>query len=321
MVSRPVLQRENIFVTSPLLVEGASRAGKFFLGNLLAGIEGVEGIQWIGMTEQLIHLYHLGLIEKEPLKNIILIEFDNLGYQRMIGRNLNFRYDDKTSIYNSPNPKLLLERCLGADGEVVVEFVKSNNLCFPFLIHEAFQDIDLFLEASPSLKVLRIERHPVDLVFSWFKRGWGRRLGTDARDCTVILEGKKCPLPWFAHGAEELYADVSEMDRVIHALFLINRMAEARQAHLSDKQKKRILFVSFEAFHVEPDKEIEKIAAFLCRKVGSLWVTAKLKQKLPAKHPREARKEKEKEIARLASPKAFALLKEMEKKYHQRWGE
>ena len=316
----PVLERKNIFVDHPLLVEGVSRSGKFLLGNLLAGIEGIEGIQWVGMVEQLVHLYHLGHIEREALKAIILIQFDNLAYQRMIGRNLNFRYDDKTSIYNSPNPKAFLERCLGADGEVVVDFVKANNLCFSFLIHEAFQDIDLFLEASSHLKVIHVERHPVDLVFSWFKRGWGRRLGTDTRDCTVILEGKKGPLPWFAHDAEEKYAEVSEMDRVINALFLINHMAETRRVRLSNEQKKGIHFISYEALLVEPDRELEKIATFLGRKVSPQWATIKLKENLPTSHPREIRKEKEKEIIRLASPEALSLLRKMEKKYSERWG-
>ena len=319
MPQKLALQRKNIFVTSPLVVEGASRAGKFFLGNLLAGIEGVEGIQWIGMVEQLVHLYHLGLIERETLKNIILIQFDNLGYQRMIGRNLNFRYDDKTSVYNSPNPKLFLERCLGPDGEVVADFVKKNNLCFSFLIHEAFQDIDLFLEASSHLKVIHVERHPVDLVFSWFKRGWGRRLGTDTRDCTVILEGKKRSLPWFAYGAEEKYAYVNEMDCVINALFLLDQMAEGCRARLSTEQKNRIHFVSYEALLVQPDHEIEKIALFLGRNVNTFWSTIKLKGNIPTTHPREVRKEKENEIIQLASPHAVSLLRAMEKTYHERW--
>ena len=120
MTDKISLNERRVLVDNLLILDGFTRAGKFFLGNCLAAIEGVENAQYYGMFEHMPYLLRLNLIDKETAKEIIKCQIDNLSYDRMAGRNINFRYDDNSSIFKWLRPKEYFERCLGKDGHKIV---------------------------------------------------------------------------------------------------------------------------------------------------------------------------------------------------------
>ena len=98
MAGKFSLAERNRLIDNLLIIDGISRAGKFFFGNLIEGIEGVDRAQYLGLLEHLPYLNRLNLVGYETAKAIIVCQVDNSVYERAIGRNMNFHFDDKTSI-------------------------------------------------------------------------------------------------------------------------------------------------------------------------------------------------------------------------------
>ena len=313
------LSKKPLLVDNLLILDGITRAGKFFLGNSLAAIEGIGNYQYYGLFEHLPWLVRLNLIDKKTAKAIIECQIDNFCYDRMVGRNINFHIDDKSSIFNWPHMKDYLERCLGPDGDVVVDRFKKQEKYFPFIVHEVLPNIELFFEIYPKLKVIEIERNPIDLAYSWFKRGWGKRYGIDPKAFALVLDGKDGPVPWFAYDWIEEYETSSEIDRVIKSLYHINEMIKKTYAELSEEDKKKIHFLSYENLSAKMDEEIEKIAKFLGRKVLPEIGIIKEREKLPRGGIKLKREEKLEEIKRIASSEALSMLQDMVKDYDKKY--
>src|SRR3989344_7801208 len=104
-------------VENLLIIEGITRSGKFLLANILSGIEEIEPVQYSGLLEQIPFLVSFGLIEQNTAKQLLRCEVDMRCYEMLIGRNLNYRLSDKSSIYNIPNYRKFLARTKIPDGE------------------------------------------------------------------------------------------------------------------------------------------------------------------------------------------------------------
>lgn len=311
------LYKRERLVDNVMLIEGITRAGKFLMGNILDGFEGVEHYQYLGLLEHMPFLERLKFISSEAAKAVIQCQIDNNAYDLMVGRNINFRFDDKSSIYNSPRLKEYIERTLKEDGDVVVSSIKQQNSYFPYILHEAFPNIMLYFEIYPDCKVIRIDRNPVDLVYSWYNRGWGRRWGQDLKDFSVSIKGNNGPAPWFTYGCLGKYEKANEMDKVIISIASIAEMGREAYNSFNDGQKKRIHMLTFENLVTNPDEEIKRLSAFLGRKPLPGMDIIKARAKIPDAHPREARGKKISFIKQKSSPEYFSRLMQLEEEYEK----
>jgi len=305
-------------VENLVFIDGCTRAGKMFLGNLVEGFENVEKFLYFSLPEQLSYINQLGLVSKETAKALILSHIDNFVYNRVIGRNLNFRFGDKSAISNSPNVKDYLRRLFEEDGDPAVKFIQESGRIFPFAMHEILPNISMFFDIYPNLKVIEIERNPIDLTYSWFQRGWGRRWGKDPKAFSVPIRGEGGPVPWFAFKWREDYEKTPEMDRIIRSMESLKEMREESLEKLADKRRKRIHFLTYEALSTKPEPELEKISDFLGRKiVPEMKAIMSRERFIP--HPRGERDEKMKVIKEKASEESYSKLLKLNEEYEERW--
>lgn len=309
------LYKRERLVDNVLIIEGITRAGKFLMGNILDGFEGVEHYQYLGLLEHMPFLERLKFISSEAAKAIIQCQIDNNAYDLMVGRNINFRFDDKSSIYNSPRLKEYIERTLKEDGDVVVNSIKQQNSYFPYILHEAFPNIILFFDIYPDCKIVRVDRSPIDLVYSWYQRGWGRRYGKDPKDFSMPIRGINGPAPWFAYQWLDEYKIINEMDRIIKLIISVVDMSRETYLGLTNNQKKRVHILTFENLVTKPDEEIKRLSIFINKNPLPDMGTIKARAKIPDVHPREIRDQKIGIIKQKATPEYFAKLLQVEKEY------
>lgn len=310
------LGRKKPLVKNLLLIEGISRAGKFLLANLLHGFQGIEPVQYYGLLEHIPFLEKLGLINKKTAREILQCEIDSHCYEMLIGRNLNHRKTDKSSIFNIPNYEKYLKRCEEPDGDPAVEKFYNENLCSMFILHELMPNIKIYFDTFPKIKVISIERSPAYLVYSWYQRGLGKRFGNDPKLFSIPFQSKGLNVPWFAAGWEKRYLELSEMDRTIASIEWLVLASEKSYKKLDSKNKKKILFVSYEAILARTDKVIKKIAAFLGRPVVKTIMDRIFKgEKLPNTTYSESKAEKLDFIKEKSSPAYFEKLLVLEARY------
>lgn len=315
-------------VKNLLLVEGFSRGGKLFLGNIINGFRDVEPIQYYGLLEHLPFLEKFGLIDKKTTRELIRCEIDTHCYEMLIGRNFNYRKYDGSSIFKIPGYKKYLQRSSAEDRDKnLKKFYEDNSYSF-FMVHELIPNIKIYFETFPHLKVISIKRNPVGIVYSWFQRGLLRRFGQDPKIFMIPIKSQGGPIPWYIHQFKNIYHDLSEIERVILSIKNLFDMYKEAYDKLPAKSKNRILFVRFEEFfHSNHTAKLIKIIGQFLNKPALPAMPSILKKiEMPKNglHSKACQTLQESlmcydckltEIKKIASEKYFNMLIKLKKEY------
>ena len=101
--------RENLLVKNLVLIDGLARAGKFFLGKIVSGFKNMEYFQYSSLLEQIPYLVKLKALREDAGICLLQNHIDEYFYYRQLGRNINLRLDDATSINNSLEKEIYLK--------------------------------------------------------------------------------------------------------------------------------------------------------------------------------------------------------------------
>ena len=286
------------FVENLLVIEGITRSGKFLLANILSGLEEIEPSQYSGLLEQIPFLASFGLIEKQTAKQLIRCEVDMRCYEMLIGRNLNYRLSDKSSIYKIPNYKKLVARSRNSNIEDMISQFKKEKPYSPFILHESMSLIEIYFETFPKMKCISIQRNPIDLAYSWYKRGLGRRWGEDPLLLQIpfMKENYKGKFPWFAIGWEDLYLNLDEANRAVLSVKALIEKAQESYTQLTKETKKQILVIRYENLVSNSKGEIENLSNFLGKKTSPEMKKILTQEDLPKIGQAAKKKEKLKEM-------------------------
>ncbi len=309
--------RRKRLVEDLLIVEGVSRAGKFVLANILGGFNKIEPVQYYGLLEHIPFLEKFGFIDKKTAEELIACEIDTHCYEMLIGRNLNHRRMDKSSIFNHPEHGKIIKRLNDSDGDLAVKKYFRNRPYSFFIMHELMPNIKIYIDTYPKIKILSLRKSPVNLVYAWLKRGLGTRYATDPKMFSIPIEAHAGMAPWFTSGWEDEYTRLKETDRIIKMIVKLSEMYEVEYNKLPQKYKEKILFVDWESLVMFPEKEVARVGKFLSRKatkhMPAIWKSVRI----PDLKYRKQEPTKLTEIKKKASKEPFDILVAAEKKYWQ----
>ena len=303
-----------------LFLDGIARAGKFLLGNICSHIERVEYFQYIPTLELIPILDDFDLIEKNAAKSLMQITLDISIYYMSIGRGLNQRSTDGSSITNSLEYQHYLNRSNQQDGAEAISKIQEANRLPSFLVHNCLPFINFFFETFPYLQMVHIQRHPIDLAHSWLLRGWGRRFGVDPLAFAPTIQGKDGPIPTHAETWQVEYGGMSEVDRAIKCVCTIYRLSDKSFNNLTDKLQSKILILSYEEFFSDPTSVVNQLADFLESQPSSHMKEVLKREGCYKVIPIDSRKEKFKELSKLASSRIIEDLTKVSLEYESLWG-
>ena len=123
--------------------------------------------------------------------------------------------------------------------------------------------IPVFNESSTIEHLIEMVRDPIDLIYSWHMRGWGGRYTKDPRVGLLTYESDHGIAPWFNLFIEGEYNELCPMDRIIHLIEGNTISTYEKYQKLSTNKKKQILWIFFEDFVTNTEKNIASIENFL----------------------------------------------------------
>lgn len=296
-----------------VVVTGLSRSGKSMLAPIVASLERSENLKMNYTLEQFPVLNQLGLISDHVAAYLMRYTVNFIIYDSMIGRNSNFRFSDWTSIWNSSDPRKYFKRLMSEEGDVVFDKIEKKNHLNVFMFHNALWHAEIFFHAFPELKMIHIERHPIDVIHSWFRRGYGSNFYAKDRSAIALISNSNnnSNSPYHAFGWEEEYNELAEMDRIIRMINFIQGKHQETYSSLSKEKRDRIMTVNFERIVTNPNPVVGKICEFLeTRETLHTSVVLK-KQKCPRTVSDQEKQMKYETIAHLATPECSALLETM----------
>jgi len=188
-----------------------------------------------------------------------------------IGRNLNMRHDDGSSVLNSFEKELYINRqSEGVAGEASIKQIINQERSSVFILHQSLQSVDMVKAAAPHSKIINIRRHPVDLVYSWIKKGWGHRFVNDPLSFDLVFQHNGNTVPYFAIEWADEYLAGNEYDRVVKSIVYITE----EESRVIDSNQYDICCIYYDNLVQQPNREIDKVCNFLNRSPhGSMYKT------------------------------------------------
>ena len=315
--------KKDSLVSRLVFIDGFSRSGKFFLGKIISGLKGLEYFQAVSTIEYIGFIRHHGGITEDAAISMIKAIVDENSYNMYIGRNINFRHEDASSVYNSHEVYEYLKRSVSIIGEQgltnkhIIESFRHDLRYSLFVVHETLPNIDIFFKAYPQLKIIELIRHPVDVAHSWFVRGWGRRFSNDPLSFTPVISGKKDPVPWHTIEWEKKYEESSEVDRIIMSLFSLTTQCKKIINSLPEIGG-NILFVRYEDLVEKTYDVLDKMGIFLGTEPSEGVTVICAREKCPNTISLVNRANKLKILENGASAQGIEVLERLAEEYENR---
>ena len=309
-------ERKNILLNEMILVDGIGRSGKVMLAEIITGFERVEKQDYNEFIEYISLAYKYEKIEKSMAISILKTQIDTELYNNMIGRCVNTRLTDYTSMYRYHSPELYLKRQLNMDGPIIAEKVNAEKPIYLNWCHDMIQKSGLMFETfNDKIKLIYINRHPIDIIYEWDQKKFGERMACDPTEMHYTIKYMDTVVPELAYGWEDEYLRVNSMDRIIRMIYVsFKRNLEALK---KTKYRSQILVQNFEDIVTEPEISINQIGKFIKSKPLDCIRDITQKERCPRVLDQCENKIREDNIRSKASEEYFQYINDMKDMYDQ----
>ncbi len=318
---------KETFLKDLVIVTGSPTSGKSMLSPIVASLKGTENFRMSILLEHLGTLNYLGKLSDDVLTFLFRNTVDFMLYDNMIGRDMNFRFGDETSIWDSSNPEKYFDRLLAERGEFIIDEIDEERPLLVVGLSDAFWHAKRWFEAYPFLKMVYIGRHPIDVVYSWYNHRYGEEVKPISKNKSSITHGSEAynskiaqviltkvngnAVPYYALGWEDKYTELSEMDRVIYMIKCIRTNYAKAFSSLSEKEREGVLFLTFDEIVTDTDPAVAKICSFLNRERTPYTSDVLKRENCPRVVSEDVRDNKLDKIKELASEGAINSLMSM----------
>ena len=316
------------FLKDLVVVTGAPTSGKSMLAPIVSSLDRAENFKMSILLEHLGTLHHLGKISEESLVFLSRYIVDFMLYDNMIGRDLNFRFGDETSIWNTTDPEKYFERLLSERGEFIMQEIEEKHPLLIVALSNAFWHAKEWFRGFPFMKMVYIGRHPVDTVYSWYNHRYGEEVKQDHQakgasltygsetynskiNQVLLTQVDERIVPYYALEWADKHAELSEMDRVIYMIKCIRDNYAKALDSLSEEEKKKVLFLTFNETVSETESVLDKMCSFLETKATPYTSFVLKRENCPRVLSPDDQEEKLQKIKELASEEALSSLMSM----------
>lgn len=250
-LTRPQTLAKNIAI-----VDGFSRSGKSLMMPILSHLENAELWQVSVESEYLCRLDYLNKIDYESAKTLIKSNFDNRLYELSLARNINLRESDPSSVQNNLLMDKYQKRILDIrEKDPIVDRIKKEKSLLVMNAHYIFGISDLYFRSfGDSLDIyIFMLRNPSHLINEYFKYNFVNRIGKESMEGQLCIEISNNIYPYYAVEYYKEYLEANDLEKNILVICKYLKKVFDRYRLLSDIDKKKFYFISFEQFASNPD--------------------------------------------------------------------
>ena len=104
------VSREKTMLNKAIIVDGIPGCGKTLVSSIISSFEKVELYKFCYEIEYYCLLHYFNQIDLNTSSKMIRLKFDQLIYDVMMGREVNFRFNDQSSVFQTANKMRYFKR-------------------------------------------------------------------------------------------------------------------------------------------------------------------------------------------------------------------
>tara|TARA_B100001057_G_C22845701_1_gene948951 strand:+ start:1067 stop:2074 length:1008 start_codon:yes stop_codon:yes gene_type:complete len=244
------ITRDQTLFEKIIMVNGFPGCGKTMLSPIISSFDNVEIMQYDSTIEQTCQYSYLGKISDDVATSSIRMHCDELLYNVSMGRNINCRPSDLSSIFKH-RPLLHIKRMLSKGDKAILDIIKKNKPILNITTHFLYPMSEMIFESlDDKLIFIEVVRHPIYMViqsqknFSTFET---------ARHGHVRYQLNQKEYTWFTKGWENIFDKCNTFEKTIYLL-------KWYFTFLFEKIDQRINVIPFEHFVKQPDQYLNKLS-------------------------------------------------------------
>ncbi len=256
----------NTLTNKLLFLGGITRSGKSFLCPIVSTFNKTEMFICNSTAENIYYLNYLKMIPDESACYFFKQIYNEKIYNLNIGRDLNRRQFDYTSIKNFRNPNIYLQREQSRkEGDIKIKDIRKYQNYYPIMFHDVLINPSFIFKCFPGSKIVFIDRKPVDLIYEWKEKKYYGQFYSNPRNTTPSFKYKKFFFyPFWCKGYETQFAKLKNpYEKTIFLLEILYIIQKKNFLKYKKKYNKKLLLVKFESLVEKTDVEIKKIEIFL----------------------------------------------------------
>lgn len=267
--------REATFNSNVVLLDGLTGTGKTMIMKLLDTYDSVTPPKFNYQFEQILIGIDIEGINKDLGLQIIQLLLDQMKYDLAIGREINLRPRDLSSMLSSQKRFAYLFNMLRNDGNSVKNRIQTENQDLLIVTHQILDAAKVISSISgKSLTHILCVRHPYFLVSHW--ESYIPMHGNSPTDFTLV----NGTVPWFIKEFKNLYVDSNTKERaMISIIELLNKSLDYIEQDPAD-----LVVIDFENFVLHPFVYLERLSSILSDTNQNRLSKVLREQKLPRKH-------------------------------------
>ena len=278
------LVRSHELAQKVIIVDGFPGCGKTMMSPIMASLDRVEITNYAFEVEFICRAQALGGMDHDAAVALIRMLVDGRLYTNMMGRDVNFRYSDISSVFNSPKKRTYFKRIFGPGDEAIPALIKSQRPILNFNTHDLCQVAPPLFEALGNrLVFINVVRHPLFMVIQQTLNM--QRLVNNARDIQVHFDYHGAELPYYTLGWEDLFLKSNPVERAIYTMHYQERARQQVLKEFKDTigEESRSIFIEipFEYFVKEPEPYLKKIYTAAGTTAGKKTVAEMRRQRVP----------------------------------------
>lgn len=260
----PYLSRRPHIPNRLVIVDGLTRTGKSLVGPILGTLHPIELLKMDPWFEYLGTLFELGKLSEDAAIAALRLSADTLSHEVALSRNINMRFADTSSIWKSKSPLRYIIRLLRSESSWGSRIAIDQGKIIQNMTHDQLPIANVYFSAfGARLRFVEVCRHPIALIDSWLRRGWGYRFGLDRKSFTICFDYKGRDLPFYARGFTQEYLNLSPDQRAVRMIHAQWGRGLDGYFTLDAYRTSWLRFFTVESIHQDPHHFVESAGAFL----------------------------------------------------------
>lgn len=241
-----------------VIVDGHPGCGKTMLSPIISSLDRVELVTYAFEVEYICRLYFLDKIKKDAAVTLVRIFTDLKLYRIMMGRDINFRFTDISSVFRNSNPWRYFRRIFQKGDEIIPERIKKVKPILNLATHNLLGYSEpIFSGLGNRVVLIEVVRHPLYMIKQQTLNM--ERLLDNPRDTDIYFEYKGKQIPYYSFGWEDLFICSNNIEKTIYTIDKLTQLNKELKKTIKEKYNGQILTIPFERFVLEPWPYMKKI--------------------------------------------------------------